>query len=236
MNADWRVLLDHPRVLAVDKAAGITVIPARDEDPGRALRQRLESELRAPLWVVHRIDRDTSGVVVFARDADAHRELNHAFEHALVRKTYLAWTAGIPQPPAGFIDVPLHPARKGKMRPALPGEVDAKDARTDYVVEARRALGDLTVARVRCHPRSGRQHQIRVHLRSLGCPILRDPLYGMNTLRAPWAELPVPRLALHAQQLQLPDLFGADGLEIVAPLPADLAEIDVWVGCQLVSL
>ncbi len=223
------VLLDHPRLIAIHKPAGLTVIPARDEDPALAVRQRLEAQLGTPLWVVHRIDRETSGVVVFARDADAHRMLNQAFEHGQVRKTYLAWTAGVPQPPTGSVEVALHAARKGKMRPALPGEAEAKQARTDYWVEAQRTLGDVSVARVRCHPRSGRQHQIRVHLRSVGHPILRDALYGMNTLREPWASLPVKRLALHALRIELPDLFGDGAVVVEAALAGDLVAIHGWV-------
>ena len=223
------LLLENARWLAVDKPAGITVIPARDEDPALALRQRLESELGAPLWVVHRIDRDTSGVVLFARDADAHRELNFAFEHGQVHKTYLAYTAGVPVPLSGRIDMALHTARKGKMRPAQSGEPGAKEARTDYRVEIERSFGEARVARVRCHPRSGRQHQLRVHLRSLGCPILRDALYGMATVRAPFDQLPVRRLALHAVRLELPALLGIAAHAIEAPLPADLQALDEWL-------
>ena len=80
-----------------------------------------------PLWVVHRIDRETSGVMVFARDADAHRALNLAFQHGQVGKTYHAYTAGAPTPAQGRIKVPMHSARKGKMRPAQPGEALAPD-------------------------------------------------------------------------------------------------------------
>jgi|CXWL01.1.fsa_nt_gi tRNA pseudouridine32 synthase/23S rRNA pseudouridine746 synthase len=224
-----RILSEHARWLAVDKAAGMTVIPARDEEAALAVRQRLEAQLGAPLWVVHRIDRDTSGVLLFARDADAHRELNHAFEHGLVHKTYLAWTAGVPNPPSGRIDLALHSARRGKMRPAEIDEPGAKEARTDYRVEAQRAFADGAIARIRCHPRSGRQHQIRVHLRSLSCPILHDALYGSSTLKPPWSELPLTRMALHAVRLELPALFGDAAQAIEAPLAADLQGIEEWL-------
>jgi len=225
----WRELKRTARWLAVDKDSGVTVIPARNEDQALALRQRIEADLRLPLWVVHRIDRDTSGVVLFALDADAHRQLSGAFEHARVRKSYLAFTAGQPPADSGWVDLAVHSARKGKMRPAYSGEVGAKAARTEYHVEARRAVGEVAVARVRCHPQSGRQHQIRVHLRSLGCPILRDALYGSVSLRAPWDALPIQRLALHAARLELPPLLDLPAHVIDAELPADLRALDDWL-------
>ncbi len=230
MTTDWQLLSRSARWIAINKPAGLTVIPARDEDPALALRQRVESALGLPLWVVHRIDRETSGVVLFALDAEAHRELNGAFEHGRVHKTYLAYTAGSPLPTSGRVELALHSARKGKMRPASPEEEGAKAARTDYRVEAQGRKADLTVARLRCHPRTGRQHQIRVHLRSLNTPILRDALYGSATLRAPWDTLPISRLALHAVRLELPAIFDAPAQSIEAPIPADLRALDAWIG------
>jgi hypothetical protein len=116
------VLAESAAWIVVDKPSGIATIPARDEDPALSLRHRLEAQLGSPLWVVHRIDRETSGVVAFARDAASHRLLNLAFQRQQVGKQYLAWTAGVPELAEGMIDVPLVSARKSKMRPAAPGE------------------------------------------------------------------------------------------------------------------
>ena len=211
------VLHEDPDVLAVDKPAGVVVIPARDEPPGESLRHRLEAARGERLWVVHRIDRDTTGVVLFARGAESHRALSLAFEQRRVEKTYLALTRGVP--PEGVIDVALHPARKGKMRPALPGERDALEAATACrVVRAwRRAEGDFALVEAR--PRTGRQHQVRVHLRSVDAPLLVDPLYG-RAATATAAGAPLTRLTLHAHALTVP--LGERLIRVEAPLASDL--------------
>jgi tRNA pseudouridine32 synthase/23S rRNA pseudouridine746 synthase len=219
------LLADNPRWLVVDKPSGIASIPARDEDPADSLRHRLQEQLGVPLWVVHRIDRETSGAIIYARDAEAHRALNLAFQRGQVGKTYLAWTAGVPESSAGRIDTPMHHARKGKMRPAQAGEPGAIPASTDYAVEQQWSLGDAVVARVRCHPRTGRQHQIRVHLRSIGCPILRDGYYGLATFKPPFAALPIARLALHAAAIDIPRVLEQPAQHVEAPLAPDLVAL-----------
>jgi tRNA pseudouridine32 synthase/23S rRNA pseudouridine746 synthase len=235
-NEPLRLLADNSRWLVVDKPAGIASIPARDEDPADSLRHRLQQQLGVPLWVVHRIDRETSGAIIYARDADAHRTLNLAFQRGQVGKTYLAWTAGVPALTEGRIDTPMHSARKGKMRPAQAGEPGAIAACTDYAVEQRWAIGGAAIARVRCHPRSGRQHQIRVHLRSIGCPILRDALYGLASFKPPFDRLPIARLALHAAAIEIPRVLEVPAQRVEAPLPADLIAMQASLcGSDLVS-
>lgn len=214
-----RVLYEDDGLLAVDKPAGVVVIPARDEDPSLSLRHRLEAARKERLWVVHRIDRDTSGVVLLARSADAHRALNALFETRAVEKSYTALTAGVPSPPEGTVDVPLHSARKGKMRPALPGEEGALEASTAYRVTGSWDTSPVKVARVEVSPRTGRQHQIRVHLRYLGTPLLVDPRYGRAVVLE-GVEVPA-RLTLHASSVALP--WRGATLRIEAPLAEDLA-------------
>lgn len=224
------LLADNPRWIAVDKPPGIAAIPARDEAPEESLRHRLQQQLGVPLWVVHRIDRETSGVMIYARDAEAHRALNLAFQRGQVAKTYLAWTAGVPDPASGQIGVPMHAARKGKMRPATPGEPGAISARTDYAVEHTWPHAGAPIARVRCHPRTGRQHQIRVHLRAIGCPILRDGYYGLATFKPPYDTLPLGRLALHAAAIELPRVLEQPAQRVEAAVPADLRELESLLG------
>ena len=212
------ILLETPDLLVVNKPAGLTVIPARDSEPGETcLQEQLEKARGERLWIVHRIDRDTSGALVFARNAEAHRELNLAFEGRAVEKRYVAWVLGAPI--AGMIDVPLHEARKGKMRPALPDEAGAKPAVTEILVEQQWARA----ARIEARPKTGRQHQIRVHLRARETPILFDPLYGKRTFEA-FAASPCQRLALHARRLIVPGR-----LDVEAPLPDDLRALDDWL-------
>jgi RluA family pseudouridine synthase len=225
------VLAVEDDLVAVDKPAGLPVVPARDEAADRCLRARLEAELGYRLWVVHRLDRDTSGVVVFARDQAAHRVLSLAFERREVAKTYVAFVAGPALPECGRIDLPLHAARRGKARPARPGEPGAQAAVTGWrVVRRWRVAGDggVEVARHELAPETGRHHQIRVHLRSLGVPILFDRLYGKGALALP-PDAPCARLALHALRLTLPAQSGGEARTYEAPLAADLVALERWL-------
>ena len=122
------LLHEDDDVVAMHKPSGEPVIPARDGSAQDCVQRRLERQLGRRLWVVHRIDKDASGVVVFALNAEAHRALSLAFEHRRVSKTYAAFVAGSIEPPQGRLEFPLHPARKGKTRPARPGEPGAQAA------------------------------------------------------------------------------------------------------------
>lgn len=223
-------LYEDEDILAVAKPAGVVVVPARGEAPEESLRHRLERARGEALWVVHRIDRDTSGVVLFARNAAAHRHLSMAFEHRRVDKTYIALTRGLPSPLEGVIDAALHTARKGKMRPALLGEVDALDAVTAYAVRDVWSTSLGPVAYVEVKPRTGRHHQVRVHLRSIGVPLLVDALYG-GSERVDGRALGLSssvimaRLTLHAAAVEIPRVRGEGRLSVKAPLADDLAAL-----------
>ena len=142
------LLHEDDDVVAVQKPSGEPVIPARDGSAQDCVQRRLERQLGRRLWVVHRIDKDASGVVVFALNAEAHRTLSLAFEHRQVSKTYAAFVAGAIEPPEGRLEVSLHPARKGKTRPARPGEPGAQAATTEYATQqAVDASGGFLVAR-----------------------------------------------------------------------------------------
>ena len=222
------VLFEDHDLLAVAKPPGITVVPASVE-PGDCLHARLESARGEHLWVVHRIDREASGLVVLARTALAHRALSMDFEGRRVHKTYVAFVAGTLDPRAGRIDVPLHAARRGKARPAEPGEAGARDALTEYKV-ARRWLGaGLDVSRVEARPATGRHHQVRVHLRARGAPILFDPLYGRSVRQDPLQGAPCQRLALHAHRLGLRHPRDGRVVELEAPLAPDLVSLQSWL-------
>ena len=215
------VLHADAHVLAVDKPAGRLVIPGRT--PGEAsLREELEAAL-GRLWVVHRLDRGTSGVLVLARTADAHRALNVAFDRGEPEKTYLAIVRG--SPAAEFrVDVPVAAGRKGRMRAGRPGESRAKPAGTTFRTlqrfPAREGRPDLAL--VECRPETGRTHQIRVHLAHAGAPLAVDPDYGdPGPLVLPSGAV-LDRTPLHASRLALRHPATGEPLVLEAPLPRDL--------------
>lgn len=201
-------------LVAIDKPAGLLVIPGRAADDQRCAKVILEQQLGQRVWVCHRIDRDTSGVVLFATDAEAHRAASMAFEHGEAKKRYLALVEGVVREPLD-IDVPLTEARKGKMRPCFPGE-EGKPART--LVRPVETFATATL--VECEPLTGRQHQLRVHLKVKGHPLLFDHQYGRKEPLV-LGDVTLARTPLHAARLTIPSL----GLDVTSPLAADLREV-----------
>ena len=217
------VLWSAAGLVAVDKPAGVPVIPGRTETGGPPVRARLEAQLGRRVWVVHRLDRDTSGVLLFALDAATHRAASLALERGLAEKRYLALVS---PPLAGpvRVEVPLVPARRARMRVAGPGE-DGKPAVTELAPVA--TFGD--VALVEARPLTGRTHQIRVHLRHAGAPLLVDPQYGRpdpvteRMLGGASDAVVLGRTPLHAARLVLPASGALPAVDVSAPLPADMA-------------
>jgi tRNA pseudouridine32 synthase/23S rRNA pseudouridine746 synthase/23S rRNA pseudouridine955/2504/2580 synthase len=221
--SDLRVLFEGAGLLAVDKPAGMLVIPGRGEGSGPSLREVLEAKLGRKVFVVHRLDRDTSGVVVFALAPEQHRTLSMAFESGKVRKRYLALVEGRLEAPR-LVDAALVPARKGRMRVARPGE-EGKDSRTRV-----RPVEVFTAASlVEAEPLTGRTHQIRVHLLSQGHPLLVDHQYGRDEpltakeLGGEGEEAVLARTPLHAARLEWPALPGVEARVLESSLPEDMA-------------
>jgi tRNA pseudouridine32 synthase/23S rRNA pseudouridine746 synthase len=218
------VLLEDAHVLAVDKPAGRLVIPGRGTEE-RSLREELEV-VHGRLWVVHRLDRGTSGVLLFARTAEAHRALNLAFDRGEPRKRYLALVRGVPAPELR-IEVAIAPSRRGRMRPARPGDPRGKAAATVVrLLEAfpARPWSGGPLALVEALPETGRTHQIRVHLAAAGLPLAVDPDYGdAAPLLGPDGAPLVSRTPLHAARLEVAHPAGGGLLAVEAPWPADLA-------------
>ncbi|MCK8498139.1 MULTISPECIES: RluA family pseudouridine synthase [Myxococcus] len=217
-----RILFEGGGVLVVDKPPGVPVIPGRDGGP--SLRDALESQRGRKIFVVHRLDRDTSGALVFALDAAVHRALSIAFESGKVRKRYLALVEGRIDAPS-LVDAPLIAARKGRMRVARPGEAEAKPSRTR--VRPVESFDKATL--VEAEPLTGRTHQIRVHLLSLGHPLLMDHQYGRDTaltekdLGGQGDGVVLERTPLHAARVEWPALPGVEARGVDAPLPEDMA-------------
>jgi tRNA pseudouridine32 synthase/23S rRNA pseudouridine746 synthase len=186
-----RLLWENDDAVAVEKPSGIPTIPGRG-DVGRPMSALLEEALGKKVWIVHRLDLDASGVVVFAKSAAAHKRLCADFEHRRARKRYLALVEGEPKD-EGRIDAPLREFGSGRVGVGEGGKLSS----TRYAVRAR----GLGCALLDAEPLTGRRHQLRVHLYSIGHPILGDRLYGKTR--------PVgaaPRLMLHALSLELPGL------------------------------
>ena len=234
------IIWSDDRYVAIAKPAGLATIPGRGEDTS-AFEQLAElsglphkGETDPRLRVVHRIDKDTSGLVVFAKDKEAQRHLSHQFQNNLVEKQYLALVAGAPGEECGEIDAPIgvHPATKKKMTVTKHG----RPARTVWQVESRYRGG---LALLRVFPKTGKTHQIRVHLQSVGLPLAIDTLYNPSRRRGDPVglflsdikrdyrptrgeeERPlIERLTLHAERLRFENVDGSP-VELVAPLPKD---------------
>ncbi len=221
------ILFESADVLALDKPAGVSMATSSKAGKSEAeVIARLIAACKAaacgPLFLVHRLDAGTSGVVLLAKSAEAHRALSLAFQERRASKTYRALVWGHPVPAAGVLDAPLarDPKDGRKMRAAAVG----KRAVTRYRTLRRHpSVTDLELS-----PETGRTHQIRVHLAAKGHSIVGDDLYGgaarwkgvrdtalREALRA------VPRPLLHAARIAIPEL----GLDVAAPLPEDFARL-----------
>jgi tRNA pseudouridine32 synthase / 23S rRNA pseudouridine746 synthase len=239
------ILYHDDALIALDKPAGRIVVPGRGSAAHEpTLRAEVADQLGRPVYVVHRLDRGTSGVLLFALTPEAHRGLSMAFERHEVDKRYWGLCRGILLG-AGEVDHALVPIRGGKVRPARPGETGGKSSVTGWRALERFGAGATAGAEaaplfqftaVELRPRSGRLHQVRAHLALLGHPLAVDPDYGgAERLRVgdlspggwepPRDQIVLTRVALHAARLHLRHPTGGQSIEIVAPLAADLQRV-----------
>ena len=210
------VLHADAHLAVVDKPPGRIVVPGRST-PEVTVRQEAEA-LLGPLWVVHRLDRGTSGALLLARTADVHRSLCALFEAHAVSKRYLALVRGAVASELR-IDVPVAPGRKGKMRAGagLPG---ARPSTT--FVRPLVSFGPVATL-VEAFPASGRTHQVRVHLAHAGHPLLVDPDYGApSPWTVPGGGSELHRTPLHAASLEFLHPVTGQPVRVDAPLPDDM--------------
>ena len=215
------ILYEDSDLIVLDKPAGLVVHPA----PGHAADtlvnallhhcadlQGIGGELRP--GIVHRLDKDTSGVLVVAKNEQAHAALVAQFSSHSIRKEYLALVWGAPKKPSGTVELPIgrHPVHRQKMAVTEKG----RSAVTHYEVLAAGPLASLLRVRIE----TGRTHQIRVHLAHLGHPVVGDTTYGRARHGLP-AELQIPRQMLHAQVLELVHPRTGRPLVCTAPPPPD---------------
>jgi 23S rRNA pseudouridine1911/1915/1917 synthase len=234
-----QVVYEDEALTVINKPPGMVVHPAKGHWTGTLVNalqfhydtlSTVAGENRP--GIVHRLDRDTTGLVLVAKDDRAHRELAKQFEQRTVRKEYLALVSGVPQRDSDYIEraIGFHPTNREKMAIRLP-EDGGKEAVTFYEV-LERFDG---FAYVRCKPKTGRTHQIRVHLAHIGHPIVADKAYsgrdrltlgdllGRNTDDPD--KVLIDRQALHAHNLLLRHPLSGQELALHAPLPEDMAGV-----------
>ena len=185
-----KLLFENDDVWVVNKPPGLATIPER-LDPAAPSLWKLGEQTVGKLWVVHRLDKDTSGVVVFAKNPPMHRWLCSAFERRATRKIYWAWVHG-QLTGDGVCDAPLREFGSGRVA------VDPRGKPSLTAWRVLRTLQGFTLVEVQ--PHTGRRHQIRAHLTALGFPLVGDPLYGPAEKRRGW-----PRMYLHALELEIVD-------------------------------
>ncbi|MHC4713549.1 MAG: RluA family pseudouridine synthase [Planctomycetota bacterium] len=230
---DLAILFEDADLIAVDKPAGLPVIPTRESNWWLLMAMLLGHSEDCPscrgknvrFRIVHRLDRDTSGVLLVAKTLESARGLSAAFAEGSVAKRYLALVRGEAAAEEGTIDVPLAPAAGRKAMKVSP---DGKASRTDWRIAER--FRGFTL--VEAGPRTGRTHQIRVHLAALGLPLAVDEMYGgasglcLSEFKRPYrikgAEKPlISRLTLHCAGVEFAHPRTGTPVKVEAPLPED---------------
>ena len=210
----FSIVLKDSELIVIDKGPGVVV------HPGRGHHEDTLSQRLAPLLgggeaeragIVHRLDRDTSGLLVVARTEEAHRRLQQAIAERRVEREYLALVEGRPPARTGTIEAPIGRDPRVRTRMTV-GGAGAREARTHFTLE--RPLKGFSLLRVALD--TGRTHQIRVHLSSIGFPVAGDPDYGRS------GQLGLARQFLHATRLAFDHPFDGHRVELESPLPQDL--------------
>lgn len=211
------IVHEDEHLLVVDKPAGLVVHPTRGQTRGTLVHGLLGRGLAGgPAdrpGIVHRLDRDTSGLLVVTRSQEAHRRMQALVRRRALEREYLALVRGRPRSRTGTIEAPVGRDRSDPTRHSLDTPTP-RDAVTHFEVE--RLLDEHALLRVRLE--TGRTHQIRVHLKAVGLPVSGDPVYGAR------GDLGLTRQFLHAARLAFDHPFTGARVDVSSPLPPDLAE------------
>jgi len=213
--APYEVAYEDQHLLVVDKPAGVVVHPARGHWAG-TLAQALEGRAAGgeDAWragIVHRLDRDTSGLLVVAKNDEVHRALKELLARRRLRREYVALVDGHPPARTGTIDAPIGRHRRDRKLMSIDSE-EPREARTHFEIE--RLLPDAALLNVALD--TGRTHQIRVHLAAIGHPVAGDPQYGKP------GQFGLERQFLHAARLAFPHPVTGEEVDVRSELPADL--------------
>lgn len=212
MTFDLPVLFSDEHLLVVNKPAGLSTLPEGYDKSALCLINLLKEQYQR-VWVVHRLDKETSGAIVFARSAEVHRALNIAFDSREVSKVYHAIARGVPAWDEEVIELPLRPDGDRRHR-TVSDRLHGKPAVTKLRVIERFAQHTLIEAR----PETGRTHQIRAHLAAIDLPLAGDVLYGSK------AAAFIARTALHARSMEFEHPLTHEALQVEAPYPLDFAQ------------
>jgi len=235
------ILFEDEAIAVVNKPAGMIVHPARGHWDGTlasALAYHFDklSQTGGPTrpGIVHRLDRDTSGVIVIAKHDQAHEALADQFKSRTIKKQYIALVTGVPDRDSDIVEYPIgnHPTQREK-KALRAGHSSSRDAITFYEVEER--FGRFAL--IRAQPKTGRTHQVRLHLAHLGCPVLCDRLYGGRAVLTARQIKPdseddivlLERQALHAHRLTLTHPTTHERVDFQAPIPADMTKVLQWL-------
>ena len=230
----YQIIYIDENIIAVNKASGIAVCADRWDPSSLRLDKLAANHLGQKVFIVHRIDRDTSGLVIFAKNQETHKKLSLAFESRQIKKHYIAAVQGRPVWKEKTCYLPLVP-NGNKKHMTIVDKYRGKKSFTSF-----RLLGSAgNYSIVEAIPETGRTHQIRVHLASLGHPVICDELYGntkpvfLSAIKGNWRgdkveERPLlSRLGLHASKLMIPKEFALtkEDLSLEAPLARDMAAL-----------
>jgi RluA family pseudouridine synthase len=224
----YTVIFQDEHIIAINKSSGISIGGDRWDESKERLDRLIEQDFQlSKIFTVHRIDKETSGLVVFAKDRETHRSLSMSFEQRNVKKRYTAIVHGRPSWKETVCDLPLVP-NGNKKHMTIIDKFRGKESLTRFVCLT--SAGNYSV--LEAYPETGRIHQIRVHLAALGHPVVCDELYGkmspvkLSSFKRAWRGDPLEerpllaRLGLHAQELILPDKEA-----LTAPLAKDMASL-----------
>ncbi len=240
-NIPLSVLYEDQHLIVIDKPAGMAAHPGPGTESGTLVNALLHhcgdslSGIGGVLrpGIVHRLDKDTSGVMVAAKSDAAHAGLSALFATHDIERAYIAFTRGAPAPAQGVIQTQIgrSPHDRKKMAVLKTG---GREAITHYTVEQAYGGSKPVAARVRCVLETGRTHQIRVHLASKAAPCLGDPVYGsaspVNAVRAVIEQAGLTRQALHAAVLGFVHPVTGERLRFETPLPPDMATLEAGLG------
>jgi 23S rRNA pseudouridine1911/1915/1917 synthase len=221
MTDGFTIAYEDEHLLVIDKPPGLVVHPARGHRTGTLAQLLGATAAGGPdperAGIVHRLDRDTSGLLVVARSEESHRRLQRALAERRIVREYLALVHGRPPARTGTIEAPIGRDRSVRTRMAVDG-AHPREARTHFEIE--RPLGAFTLLRL--HLDTGRTHQIRVHLQAIGHPVAGDPEYGPPAAADDTGTLGLQRQFLHAARLSFAHPLTGAPIDVVSPLPGDL--------------